>query len=172
MLEKEIFLDDWKKSNVVQLYKKESTNLIKSYRPISLLPIFSKIFERLIFDSLFNYFMQKKLFAESRSGFIPGKSCVAQLLSITHEIYKSFDCNTPADARGIFLNISEAFDKVWYEGLIFKLKTYGIDGVLLILLINCLEDYKQRVVFNGQNFSWKNILASVPQGSVLSPIYS
>ena len=55
MLEKEIFLDDWKKSNVVQLYKKESTNLIKSYRPISLLPIFTKIFERLIFNSLYNY---------------------------------------------------------------------------------------------------------------------
>ena len=97
---------------------------------------------------------------------------VAQLLSITHEIYKSFDCNPPADTRGIFLNISEAFDKVWHEGLIFKLKTYGIDGVLLILLINCLEDYKQRVVFNGQNSFWKNILASVPQGSVLGPIYS
>ena len=172
MLEKEIFLDDWKKSNVVQLYKKESTNLIKSYRPISLLPIFSKIFERLIFDSLFNYFMQNKLFTESQSCFIPGDSCVAQLLSITHEIYKSFDCNPPADTRGIFLNISEAFDKVWHEGLIFKLKTYGIDGVLLTLLINCLEDYKQRVVSNGQNSSWKNILASVPQGSVLGPIYS
>ena len=149
MLEKEIFLDDWKKINVVQLYKKESTNLIKSYRPISLLPIFSKIFERLIFDSLFNYFMQNKLFTESQSGFISGDSCVAQLLSITHEIYKIFDCNPPADTRGIFLNISGAFDKVWHEGLIFKLKTYRRDGVLLTLLINCLEDHKQRVVFNG-----------------------
>ena len=112
MLEEGIFPDDWSKSNVVPVHKKESTNLIKNYRPISLLPIFSKIFEQLIFNSLFNYFMQNKLFTECQSGFIPGDSCVAQLLSITHEIYKSFDCNPPADTRGIFLDISEVFDKV------------------------------------------------------------
>ena len=150
MLKEGIFPEGWKKYNVVPVHKKESTNLIKNYRPISLLPIFSKIFEQLIFNSLFNYFMQNKLFTECQSGFIPGDSCVAQLLSITHEIYKSFDCNPPADTRGIFLNISEAFDKVWHEGLIFKLKTYGIEGDLLELLINYLKDRKQRVVLNGK----------------------
>ena len=72
--------------------------------------------------------------------------------------------------RGIFLDISKAFDKVWHEGLKFKLKTYGIDGDLLKLLIKYLEDHKQRFVLNGQTFSWKNVLASVPQGSVLGPI--
>ena len=61
MLEESIFPEDWKKSNVVPVHKKESTNLIKKYRPISLLPIFSKIFERLIFNSLFNYVMQNKV---------------------------------------------------------------------------------------------------------------
>ena len=102
-LEEGIFPDDWKKSNVVPVHKTKSTNLIKNYRLIiiSLLPIFSKIFEQLIFNSLFNYFMQNKLFTECQSGFIPGDSCVAQLLSITHEIYKSFDCNPSADTRGI-----------------------------------------------------------------------
>ena len=75
--------------------------------------------------------MQSKLIAECPLGFIPGDSCVAQLLSITHEIYKSFDCNPPADTRGIFLEISKAFDKVWHEGLIFKVKTYQINGDLL-----------------------------------------
>ena len=57
MLEEGIFPEDWKKSNVVPVHKKESTNLIKNYRSISLLPIFSKIFERLIFNSLFNHFV-------------------------------------------------------------------------------------------------------------------
>ena len=170
MLEEGIFPEDWKKCNVVPVYKKVSTNLINNYRPISLLPIFSKIFERLVFNSLLNYFMQNKLFRDCQSGFIPGDSCVAQLLSITHEIYKSFDCNPPADTRGTFLDISKAFDKFWHEGLIFKLKTYGIDGDLLKLLINCLEDHKQRVALNGQTSSRKNILAGVPQGSVLGPI--
>ena len=127
MLEEDIFPEDWKKSNVVPAHKKESKNLIKKYRPISLLHIFSKIFERLIFNSLFNYFMQNKLFTECQSSFIPGDSCVAQLLLITHEIYKNFDCNPPAFTK----EISKAFDKVWHEGLIFKLKTYGIDDDLL-----------------------------------------
>ena len=163
MLEEGIFADDWKKSNVVPVHKKESTNLIKNYRPISLLPIFSKIFEQLIFNSLFNYFMQNKIFTDCQSGFILGGSwCVAQLLSITHEICKSFDCNSPADTRGIFLDISKSFNKIWHEALIFKLKTYEIDGELLKLLINYLEDCKQRVVLNRQTSSWKNILPSDP----------
>ena len=128
--------------------------MIKNYRPISLLPIFSKIFEQLIFNSLFNYFMQNKLFTECQSGFIPGGSFIVQLLSITHEIYKGFDCNLLADMRGFFLDISKVFDKIWHEGLIFKLKAYRIDrieGDLLKFLINYLEDCKQRIVLNGQN---------------------
>ena len=96
------------------MHKKRNKNLIKSYRPISLLPIFSKIYERLIF--------------KSQSVFLPGDSCISQLLSITHEIHKSFDCNPPLDARGTFLDIYEPFDKVWYEGLIFKLETYRMNG--------------------------------------------
>ena len=57
MLEKGVFPDDWKNSNVVPIHKRDSKNLIKNYRPISLLPIFSKVFERPIFNYLFNYFM-------------------------------------------------------------------------------------------------------------------
>ena len=63
-------------------------------------------------------------------------SCVSQLLSVTAEIYQSFDCHPPNEMRGAFLDIPKAFDKVWYEGLIFKLKTSGIDGKLLKLLEN------------------------------------
>ena len=61
------------------------------------------------------------LLSVNQSGFIPGDLCVAQLLSIVHEIYKSFNCNRPYDIRGTFLDISKAFDKVWHKGLIFKL---------------------------------------------------
>ena len=123
MLEEGIFPDDEKKSNVVPVDKKEYK--FGKYHPISLLPIFSKICERLIFNSLYNYLMQKKLFTECQSGFVPGDSCIAQLLSIAYEIYKSFDCKLLADTRVIFLDILKAFDKVWHEGLIFKLKTWN-----------------------------------------------
>ena len=86
ILEEGVFPDNWKKSNVVPIHKKDSKNLIKNYCPTSLLPIFRKVFERIMFNSLFNYFIQSKLFIDCQSGFIPGDSCVAQLLSITHEI--------------------------------------------------------------------------------------
>ena len=170
MINEGVFPEDWKKSKVVPIHKKESKNVIKIYRPISLLPIFSKVFEGLVFNALFNFFLQIKLFTPCQSGFIPDDSCVSQLQLITHEIYKNFDCHPPTDMRGTFLDISKAFDKVWHEGLIYKLKTYGIDGKLLKLLENYLTDRQQRVVLNGQTSSWQNIYAGVPQGSVLGPL--
>ena len=89
-LEERIFPEDTKKSNVAPVHKNESKNLIKNYRPITLLTILSKIFERLCIQSLFNCFMQNKLFTECQWGFIPEYSWVAQLLSITNEIYKIY----------------------------------------------------------------------------------
>ena len=99
-----------KKANIVPVHKKENKNLIKNYCPVSLLPIFSKIYERVIYNAVFNYF-KDKLFTLSQSGFLPGDSCIAQLLSIIHEIQTAFD-NNADDLRGVFLDISKAFDKV------------------------------------------------------------
>ena len=102
------------------------------------------------------------MFTECQSGFLPGYSCTSQLLSITHEIYKSFDCNP--------LDISKAFDKVWYDELIYKLKSYGVENKLLNLIQNYLTNRQQRVLLNGQTSKWTNVLAGVPQDSVLGPL--
>ena len=72
--------------------------------------------------------------------------------------------------RSTFLDISKAFDKVWHKGLIFKLKTYGVEGKLLKLLENYLTDRQQRVVLNDQMSSRQNVYAGIPQGSVLGPL--
>ena len=159
---------DWKKANIVPIHKKGDKQTLKNYRPVSLLPICGKIFERLLFNEMFRFFLDNKLISTNQSGFKPGDSCINQLLSITHEIYKSFDDGL--EVRSVFLDISKAFDKVWHEGVISKLKQNGISGDLLNILTDFLSNRKQRVVLNGQVCTWASVNAGVPQGSILGPL--
>ena len=99
---------------------------------------------------MFKHFQSNKVFTSSQSGFLPGDSCIAQLLSIIHEIQTAFGNNPTVDVRGVFLDISKAFDRVWHSGLLFKLQAYGVEGKLLALLKDYLHNRKQRVVLNGQ----------------------
>ena len=114
-----LFPSEWTKGNIVSCYKKGDKQNLKNYRPVSLLPICGKILERLIFNEMFSFFLSNNLLAPNQSGFKPGDSCINQLLSITHEICSSFD--EGFEVRSVFLDISKAFNKVWHEGIIFKL---------------------------------------------------
>ena len=164
-LERSTFPNDWKKGNVVPVFKKGDKQILKNYRPISLLPVCGKILEKLIFNEMFKFFIENDLISPNQSGFKPGDSCINQLLSITHDIYKYFDCGY--EVRGVFLDISKAFDKVWHDGIIFKLEQ---NGILHKLLRDFLVNRKQRVVLNGQVSSWNNVEAGVRQGSILGPL--
>ena len=135
---------------------------MKNYRTIFLFSSSGKIFERLLCNQIFEFFIRNDLISQYQSGFKPGDPCINQLLAITHEIYESFDICT--DVRAVFLDISKAFDKVWHQGLLYKLKQNGISGNLLQTLTDFLKDRKQRNVLNGQNSSWANVVAVVPQG--------
>ena len=117
---------------------------------------------------MYKFFISNKIISDNQSGFRPGDSTINQLLSITTSIYESFE--NLDETRAVFLDISKAFDKVWHEGLIFKLRSNGISGSLLNLLQNYLQDRKQRVVLNGIESGWENIYSGVPQGSVLGPL--
>ena len=72
--------------------------------------------------------------------------------------------------RGVFLDISKAFDKVWHNGVIFKLQENGISGNLLKVLKHFLTNRKQRVVLDGQSSSWTNVKAGVPEGSIFGSL--
>ena len=145
------------------------SHILNLYRVVSR-NIYLKIFEKIIFNKIYYFLMEEKLLNPNQSGFCPSDSCINQLLAITHEIFEAFDCNPPLEDRSVFLDISKAFDKVWLEGLLYKLKSMGISGELYNLLENYLSDRFQRVILNGQFSSWKPILAGVPQGSVLGPL--
>ena len=106
------FPDVWKKANVIPVHKKGDKQVLKNYRPVSLLPICGKIFEKLIFNALYSFFEDHKLLNPCQSGFKKNDSCINQLVSITHEIYSAFDCNPSLEVRGVFLDLSKAFDKV------------------------------------------------------------
>ena len=129
-----LFPDQLKKANAVPIHKKGDKQLIENYRPVSLLSVCGKVFESLIFNSLFNYLKKNNLLSPHQSGFIPEDSCVQQLMSITHEIYNAFDCNPSLEVRGMFVDISKVFDKVWHDGIIYRLKVSGVTGGLLKLI--------------------------------------
>ena len=152
------------------IFKKGDKPLIKNYRPISLLPICGKIFEKLIFNHLYSYLHTNNLITKNQSGFRPGDSTTNQLSYLIDEIHPAFDCTESFEVRAAFLDISKAFDKVWHEGLVFKLAQNGISGSLLKLFQNYLSNRKQRVVLNGSFSEYSKIASGVPQGSILGPL--
>ena len=125
-LETGVFPSEWKRGNIVPIHKKGDKLTLKNYRPVSLLPICGKILERLMFNEMVKFFIENKLISSSQSGFKMGDTCTNQLLPITHEIYSSFD--EGLEVRSVFLDISKAFDKMWHDGIIFKLTQNGVSG--------------------------------------------
>ena len=117
---------------------------------------------------MFSFLLEKKLISLNQSVFKPGDSSINQLLSITNEIFQSFD--EGFEVRSVFLDISKAFDKAWHKGLIFKLSQNSISGNLLVILSDILSDRKRRIVLNGQKSTRENVVAGVPRSSILGSL--
>ena len=88
-------------------------------------------------------------------------------MSIVHNVYKAFDDYLTLETCGVFLDMSKAFDKVWHQGLIFKLKSIGVSDSLLSLIESFLSNRFQIVLLNGQTSEWLHARAGVPQGSIV-----
>ena len=162
------FPDIWKIANVTPIHKKNDAMLCTNYRPISLLPCISKVFEKILFEHIYTYLKANNLINRHQSGFTPGDSTINQLIAICNNIHKSLDVND--EVLAVFLDLSKAFDKVWHKGLLYKLELCGITGNLLDWLKSYLSGRKQKVVLNGASSSVLELHAGVPQGSVLGPL--
>ena len=119
---------------------------------------------------MYRFLQNEQLLNPNQSGFCLSDSCINQLLSITHEIFQSFDATVPLEIRSVLLHISQTFDKVLHEGVLHKLNSIGISGKFYKLMESYLSNRFQRFVLNGQTTSWRPILAEAPQRSTLGPL--
>ena len=120
-------------------------------------------------SSLFSLFrLINKLITDHQSGFRPKDSTINQLAFLYHAFCQAID--NKKEMRIVFCDVSKAFDKVWHEGLLYKLSSIGICGHLLRWFQDYLSKRQQRVLVRGQTSDWGTIEAGVPQGSVLGPL--
>ena len=146
----------WKNANVVPVHKKWQITLRK------LNFVATCLWQDIKTTNLkIKIFTDSELISSNKWGFKQRKSCINQLLCITHDIYLSFDDGL--ETRAVFLDISKAFDKVWERGLLYQLKQNDISGNPLNIITGFLILRKQRVVLSVQHSIWINIAAGVPE---------
>ena len=163
-----IFPNDLKVGNITPIYKKGNEEYLENYRPVSTLPIFGKIFEKLIYSRLYKFLVSKNILHECQFGFRKGHSTSHALNYSVEEINNQLDSGK--HLLGIFIDLSKAFDTINHEKLIHKLNNYGIRGTPLALISDYLSDRTQYTSVLGEKSEKLNVIYGVPQGSVLGPL--
>ena len=159
----------WRTGNITPTSKSATAGSCPSnYRPISITPILSKIFERLLAKRLNTYAEKHEIFPRQQFGFRKGLGACDAVLTISDRVQKALDSGL--EARMIGLDFSAAFDRVNHKALIYKLKQVGIGGAFLNILVEFLSNRKQRVIVDGHEGEWREVISGVPQGSVLGPL--
>ena len=160
-----IFPDSFKISKITPLFKKGDVSLLSNYRPISLLPTISKIFERILYNQLYEYFNSNNLLAEQQYGFRTNHSTEYAAVKLVDTISKAMESGSTSTA--LYIDLSKAFDTLSFDIILYKLNYYGVNGNAFKLLKNYLTNRKQYVVFNGQNSETVDIITGVTQGSII-----
>ncbi|KAL4085157.1 hypothetical protein QTP88_027450 [Uroleucon formosanum] len=159
---------NWKKAIVILIKKpgKDNTNP-DSYRPISLLTSLSKVFEKVIHTRLLAHLDYSETIPKFQFGFRSHHSTTQQLLRLTEHISNSFEKHCHAGA--VFIDISKAFDKVWHQGLLYKLKIINTPNYIFNIISEFLSNRQFSVKINDNFSDFAPITAGVPQGSILGP---
>ena len=166
-LEQGIFPNSLKIAKVIPIFKQGSRSSCNNYRPISVLSVLSKIFEKCILNQLKFYFMIENILVSNQYGFRSGSTTTDCLVELMDEITKAID--QEKYAVSIFLDLSKAFDTVNHSILLSKLNSYGIRSIENQWFKSYLSNRKQKVFVNGIESSSLLISSGVPQGSILGP---
>ncbi len=164
-----IYIVEWKRARVIPIYKSEDRRKCENYRPISILPIVSKVFEREVFRQLYAYLSNNSLLSKFPSGFQPKHSTLSALIQMCDDLLKNMD-NGEINCV-VFLDVRKAFDSINHEILIDKMRNlFGIIGIQLKWFESYLNNRVQQCMINGKLSSQKTITCGVPQGSILGPL--
>ena len=166
LIDNGIFPDSLKFANITPVFKKDSRTEKTNYRPVSILPNLSKIYERLIYNQLSKFF--ENILTKFQCGFRKGFSAQDCLLVMIEKWKRMLENGGICGA--LLTDLSKAFDCLPHDLLLAKLYAYGLDSKSLKLLSNYLSNRKQRVRIGNVYSSWHDILAGVPQGSILGPL--
>lgn len=163
-----IFPTPWKTACVVPIFKNGNSKIVSNYRPISLLPLISKLFEKILHKRLYHFLNDKNFFSPNQCGFRPELGTDDSISAMLNYIYHNLNNQTPTMA--IFFDLSKAFDSIDHSILKLKLKTAGIKGNCYKLLNNYLTNRNQYCRVNNTISNYLPIKYGVPQGSTLGPL--
>ena len=163
-----VFPKKLKIAKVIALHKKGEKSLFSNYRPISLLPCFSKVFERILHDQIYSFFEINKLFSETQFGYRKKHSTDHAAITLFEKIINRLDKGFHSYV--IFMDLSKAFDTIDHRTLIRKLCKYNFSHSAMNLITSYLTDRNQFVHYRGINSDLRPLNTGVPQGSILGPL--
>ena len=168
-IERKYFPHIWKRAIGKPLPKTSGPENLSDLRIISILPVASKIFEKILYKQMFNYVISKNIIPDSQCGFREGFSTSTALANVTNDIFDFYDKGLVSVL--VLLDYSKAFDTISHKLMYAKLKFYGFDEPSLELLSSYLTNRTQCVTYNNEVSTEKSITSGVPQGSILGPLF-
>ena len=163
------FPDKWKVATIVPIFKGGNKEDVSNYRPVSLLPVTGKIFEKLIHYQIVNYLDNNEFLSNKQNGFRKGRSTLDSIVNFTSDIFENI--NDSKFTIATFIDLKKAFDTVNHKILLEKLLLAGINGNTLNLISNYLENRFQKTICNGKLSELNKVTCGVPQGSILGPLF-
>ena len=162
-----IYLTEWKLARVTPVFKKGVKSDLNNYRPISVIPVVWKVFEKIVYDQLYQYLNDNKLLSSCQSGFCSLHSTLTALLRATNSWSVNID---KGFLNGVvFINLKKALDTIDHEIISRKLSYFGADQATIKWFQSYLSDRTQRCNVNGSLSTTSTVTCGVPQGSILGP---